>query len=757
MKLGLGIVSIVIIAMLVIGADWWVARPMDEPRQFVGRKTCAECHRQEAEAWAGSDHDLAMDLATPETVLGDFNDREFTHFGVTSRMHRDGDAYVMTTDGPDGRMQDFKVKYTFGVHPLQQYLVEFDDGRVQCLPVSWDTDQQRWFHLYPDEEIDSEDILHWTKPAQNWNHMCAECHSTNVHKNYDLKTNTFHTTFSEIDVSCEACHGPGSLHVELATAKSLFWDRRHGYGLAKLKDTSSKAQLDTCATCHSRRRNVYAGFHGGDELLDFYEPEILDGAMYHVDGQILEEDYVYGSFLQSLMYRKGVRCTDCHDPHTARLKAEGNQLCNRCHQPAKYDTPLHYHHKASSTGAACVECHMPERTYMVVDPRRDHSIRVPRPDISVALNTPNACNRCHDDHNAQWAADHVVNWYGEKRRDTPHYAQAIDAGRKGLSEGESLLQPWARRRSDSPMVRASAVSLLGQYDGQESIDTIHRALDDPNALVRAAAVRQIERYSDAEVARLLVPLVNDPIRLVRTEAARILTRVHNVPLEEEQRDAYRSALKEYVEGQLSMADQAAAHHNLGVIYTNLGKIDQAERSYRTALRIEPRFIESRYYLAVVLNEQGRTKEAERLLRETIAETPDFVDAHYALGLLLAAAPDKMEEAAQALKQVVQLDPESAPAWYNLGLAQQNMGQLESAEISLQRACLIAPDVARYQRAIVILLAQMERWSAAVRASERLLVLGGPSPERHVEDQRRHRYLLQHSTSKRPFIGPPTID
>lgn len=741
-KISLAIFGILATAALVIGADWWVAKPVDAPRTFVGRETCAKCHQPEMKAWSGSHHDLAMDHATAETVLGNFDDQEFENFGITSRMHREGDKYLMTIDGPDGEMQDFEIKYVFGVEPLQQYLVEFDDGRVQCLPVAWDTEQKRWFHLYPDEEIDSDDILHWTKPAQNWNHMCAECHSTNVQKNYDFKTDTFHTTFSEIDVSCETCHGPGSLHVELAEANSLFWDRHNGYGLAELKGTSSKGQLDTCAKCHSRRRNVHPGFHGGDEFLDFYEPELLDREMYYVDGQILEEDYVYGSFLQSLMYQKGVRCTDCHDPHTTKLKVEGNNLCIRCHQPSKYDTPLHHHHKATSKGAACVECHMPERTYMVVDPRRDHSIRVPRPDLSVELGTPNACNQCHDDHDAQWAADHVVEWYGEKRRNTPHYAHAIDAGRKGLPEGEALLQPWARQRTTSPMVRASAVTLLGQYNSPENLEIIQRALEDPDGLVRSAAIRQIERLPDSQLAEYLVPLLDDPIRVVRTEAARVLTRVNGSGLDAEQRSAYEQALQEYIDGQWGLADQAAAHHNLGVVYTNLNLLDKAEASYRRSLRIEPLFAESRYYLAVVLNEKGETKEAEKLLRETIEQVPEFVDPHYALGLLLAAEPGRMQEAAQALQKVAELQPDNPAVHYNLGLAWQQLGQPGTAQREFEAACRLDPAVARYQRAIVILMAQQERWREAVAASERLLALPEPDPRQIAEDRGRHQYLLQ---------------
>ena len=353
-----------------VALDWWIARPADHTKQYVGRGRCIECHQEQAAEFAGSDHDLAMQPATPETVLARFDDRQLDHGGVPTRMHQQGKQFLVTTDGPDGEQQTFDVKYAFGVRPLQQYLVELEGGHVQCLPWAWDTQAEEWFHLYPDEELPAGDLLHWTGRAQNWNHMCADCHSTDVEKHYDHATNTFHTTFAEIDVSCEACHGPGSLHVELAESPSLFWDRRHGYGLAQLKGRSSKPQLDTCARCHSRRRNVYPGYEAGQEFLDFYEPELLDGDVYHVDGQIHEEVYVYGSFLQSRMYQRGVRCTDCHDPHSTRLVAEGNALCVRCHTAARFDTPSHHHHEANSTGAQCVACHMPERTYMIVDPRR---------------------------------------------------------------------------------------------------------------------------------------------------------------------------------------------------------------------------------------------------------------------------------------------------------------------------------------------------------------------------------------------------
>ena len=391
-------------------ADWWICLPDDAQATFVGRQACIDCHREAYDAWQGSHHDLAMDVATPQTVLGDFNDVEFEQFGIRSRMFRRDGKYWVHTEGPDGAMTDFEIKWVFGVDPLQQYMVEFDRpadmpeheiARVQVLRICWDTKRKEWFYLHPPdvrERLAPDDDLHWTGVAQRWNNMCADCHSTNLQKNYDVATNTYHTTFSEIDVSCETCHGPGSVHVELANAKSLFWDRKRGFGLARLKD-SAETLIQTCAPCHSRRSHVYPGFPPGGNYYDYYNNELLQRTTYHADGQILDEVYEYASFIQSKMYHKGIRCTDCHDPHKAKPKYTGNALCTSCHQhPAgKYDTPAHHFHQPDSTGAACVECHMPQTTYMEVHPRRDHSLRNPRPDLSVQLGTPNACTRCHLD------------------------------------------------------------------------------------------------------------------------------------------------------------------------------------------------------------------------------------------------------------------------------------------------------------------------------------------------------------------------
>ncbi|MDP7205941.1 MAG: multiheme c-type cytochrome, partial [Pirellulaceae bacterium] len=297
-----------------LGYDWWSTLPVDLEPSYVGRSRCIECHQEQGDLWHGSHHDLAMDMATDQTVLGDFNNAELEHFGITSRMYRDADKFMVHTEGPGGEFENFEVQYVLGVEPLQQYMVELQPteglaegeiGQLQVLRITWDTEAKQWYFQNPPdvhEKLRPGDDLHWTGIASRWNNSCADCHSTNLQKRYDDQQGVYHTTFSEIDVSCESCHGPGSTHVKLAESGSVFWDRHHGYGLAQLKGKEPGNEIQSCAPCHSHRRVVHPGFVPGESYHDHFSNAILAPSLYHDDGQIMEEVYVFGSFLQSKMY-----------------------------------------------------------------------------------------------------------------------------------------------------------------------------------------------------------------------------------------------------------------------------------------------------------------------------------------------------------------------------------------------------------------------------------------------------------------------
>jgi predicted CXXCH cytochrome family protein len=684
--------ALAVLAVSAAAYDWFTPLAPDAQwnATYVGGQTCADCHQPEFKLWHGSHHDRAMEVATEETVLGDFNNTTFERLGVTTRFFRRHGKFMVNTEGPDGLEHDYEIKYTFGIDPLQQYMVEFPKGRVQVLRVSWDTHNNRWFEVTPpdapNERLTPDDPLHWTGVAQNWNTTCAECHSTNLQKNFDLATDTFHTTFSEIDVSCEECHGPGSVHVALANRWSPLWDRNVGYGLADLKSADTRVQIETCAKCHSRRHMLHADFRPGRPLLDYYEPSLLSAGLYHDNGQILDEVYEYGSFLESKMHANRVRCTDCHNPHSLQLKFTGNQLCTQCHIAAKYDTLAHHHHPADSTGAQCIACHMPIRTYMVVDQRHDHSFRVPRPDLTVTLGTPNACNDCHTlpHETPEWAAETVRDWYGDKRPDDPHWAPAIAAANHGEPEGEKLLAEVIRRAATPAIVKATALGLTSQYPTPEIVEVQQAALKSDDPLVRAAAVRALLPFEPlTQFFADVCDRLTDPSRAVRMAAARRMASVPREQIDPRYNLALDKALDEYRASQQVSLERAAPHINLGWLARQLGDTKQAADELRTAIRMEPYLTGPRTELANMLAAQGgdadeirklRVEEADHLDRDALLLT-DSADVRYRLGLMRYLLGEHAA-AAKALAQACELAPTSYDFRMALALLEERSYELE---------------------------------------------------------------------------------
>jgi len=708
-----------------------------ENESYQGSSACRSCHAEAFAKWSGSQHERAMQVASDDTVLGNFEDARFTKDGEEFRFTRRDGEFFVETRLDDGDAREFPIDYTFGVEPLQQYLVRFPNGRFQALSVAWDTRPaskggQRWFHLYPDQRLRPGDPFHWTGSYQTWNHMCAECHSTNLQKHFDSETDRYATTWSEIDVACEACHGPGSRHVAEALAGSA--------SVAPMPVHFSRGdshqQVDTCAPCHSRRRRVSAEDRAGRPLLDDFLPVTLREGRYYSDGQILDEVYVYGSFVQSRMYAHGVACSDCHDPHSLELRATGNALCMQCHSPEgnprfasltkkAYDTPEHHFHTPGSEGAQCVNCHMPAKTYMEVDPRRDHSFRIPRPDVSARIGTPNACTGCHTDRTSEWAAEAVLARSGPPvEPDTSDFAPVFDAARHGDPSTISALTTIARDSDRPAIVRATALELLSAF-GPTTATVALALFDDPDPWVRAMAARSLAIVEpDVQVAKG-APLLTDRIRAVRTEAARAMAAT---PIDSPKlRRARDAALAEYVESQRAESDTPSANLNLALVSAETGDSETAIDLYRKALELDPDFYPARANLAVLYGTLGRRNEAERLLREGIAREPDRGDFHYSLGLLLAEG-GRFESAAGHIRRAAELLPDRARVQYNHGLAELEIGNREEAERALLEATRLAPQDPEIMYALATFYIKVERWEPARAATQRLVELTRGAPE-----------------------------
>jgi tetratricopeptide (TPR) repeat protein len=690
--------------------------PMSTDAAFVGAASCGACHENEAALWSGSHHDLAMQAADASTVLGDFADATFGYAGTTSTFFTRGDAFMVRTDGPDGTLADFEVAFTFGADPLQQYLIARPGGRLQALSIAWDARPaadggQRWFHLYPDEAVDHADVLHWTGPAQTWNFMCAECHSTDLDKRYSPGRDTYETTWSDLDVACEACHGPGSEHVAWAEAFApgerppdgvpnglrvdltdrdrAVWNVSTETGLAtRSVPRTSHTALELCARCHSRRSVISDDYTYGRPLVETHRPALLTQDLYYPDGQIRDEVYVYGSFLQSRMYAAGVTCTDCHDPHALRVRGEGNARCAACHLPATFDTPVHHYHEAGTPGASCVECHMPPTTYMGVDPRRDHSFRRPRPDLSVGLGTPNACNACHADRSPEWAADAVDRWYGSER--PGHYGEILHAARTGAPGASERLVSLASAVDQPAIVRATAVAELRAVPGPSTAAALARAVGDPDPLVRMAGAGAAEALPPEARLSLLEPLLDDDVRLVRTEAARVLAGVPDELLDEPQRTALTPALADYRRIQLVNADRAESHVNLGVLHVQRNELEEAERAYEHALRLNPSFVPAYANLADLYRVQARDDRVEQVLERGLAAVPDSGDLSHAIGLL-RVRQGRRPEAVESLRRAAGLMPDVARYAYVYGVALNSTGRAPAALEVLDAAHRRHPD------------------------------------------------------------------
>jgi Flp pilus assembly protein TadD len=639
-----------------------------------------------------------MQHASSQSVLGDFNNATFKYAGITSTfLKRDG-KYFVNTDGPDGKLHDYQVGYTFGLTPLQQYLIPFPDGRIQALTIAWDTRPkqrggQRWFHLYPGQALKAGDRLHWTGIDQNWNYQCADCHSTHLLKNFDAHTNTFRTTWSEISVGCEACHGPASLHLQWSGKQgdwqhiadkglSVLFNERRGASWSRTAAAATATrnvlrttniEIEVCARCHARRGQLSDSVPPGHPLGDSYRAALLEAGLYWPDGQMRGEVYNYASFLQSKMYSKGVTCSDCHDPHTLQLRAPGNLVCAQCHSPSTFDTVSHSHHPPGTPGAQCAACHMPTTTYMQVDPRHDHSFRIPRPDRTKTLGVPNACNQCHADRGAQWAMAQIQSWVSQPVAGYQSFAEAIDGGQHSTASARPLLFAVIGDPHQSAIARASSVALLARFPGPRTSDALHAALRDPDALVRGAAVEAMADESPEQRARWLLPLTADPVRSVRMDAAQALA---GVPLESasaEERAALAHATDEYIAAQQFNADRPEAHGNLGMLYAVSGQRERGEGELRTALALDPAFVPAAVNLADLYRANGAESQAESVLQQALQHSAHDASLHYALGLALARQKRTADALAQ-LKLAAQLAPDQARYAYVYGVALHSMGR-----------------------------------------------------------------------------------
>ncbi len=712
-------------AAAVIPPDVPVLAPEDAVHAgYAGSDSCRKCHAAEFEKWHGSHHGMAERNISAEPDHQAFSPKQtLVHGKDTSEMFLDasGLAKILTL-GLDKQRHVYQPVCVIGHHPLRQFLIPAPGGRMQTCDVSLDPANNEWFDVYGDEERGPGDWGHWTGQGMNWNAMCAACHNTRLRKNYEPRSNSYHTSMAEMSVGCESCHGPLKEHV-------TWQDNKPPVGTSKdptVKKLTRDQMLETCAACHARRGELTGDLVPGESFYDHFSLTVTDETdIYHPDGQVRDENYEFTSFLSSRMHAVGVRCVDCHDPHTGKRLVPGNQLCMNCHTAPRADFPTapvidpvaHSRHGSESSGNQCTSCHMPVTTYMQRHPRHDHSFSIPDPRLTRETGTPNACNRCHTDKDTDWAIGAYQQLYGEKKPDRPSRTRALLVA--AARRGEPAARDGMVRLLESPELpawKASACRLLERWVNDPAVMNVLLARTaDPSPLVREAAVRALTapaRENNRKVRDTLQPLLDDSIRSVRIAAAWALC---------ESLDLNSRAGKELVHMLDLNADQPTGRMQLSQFAMRRGDPAAAVRQIRKAIEWDPNSPPFHHDLAILLSTTGDAPGAVNAMRDAIRLDPENAEYFYKLALALNET-GSTAEATAALEKTVKLDHGYARAWYNLGLAYSGGKQPQRAIAALREAEKADSNDAEIPYARATIHAQLGQKQEAIEAAARALQL-----------------------------------
>lgn len=623
---------------------------------YAGSESCRDCHRTEYDLWKQSHHALAERSLQPGDGIAFTPSHIFKHGSDTTTVRVENGQYQIVTRGLDGRVQPYPIVRVIGDDPLIQFLTPFPGGRYQVQEASYAPISNQWFYVYGDDIRNPGEYGHWTGRGMNWNSQCAECHNTDLHKNYDAATDSYHTTMAEVAVGCEACHGPMKAHNE--------WQQAHPHSTLPDPTVSSPLPpsriVGLCGSCHSRNTDLTGDFKPGDSLYDHYSLEILDySGRWYPDGQIKDEDYEFESFTSSKMYQNGVTCLDCHDPHSYKNTLQGNALCMRCHNgsypKAPAINPAEHQHLCASD---CIGCHMPVTVYMQRHPRRDHGFTIPDPLLTKELGIPNVCNRCHADKTTDWSLNYVEQWYGGKmNRPTRDRAQWIAAAENGDDSAEAKMIGLMADTNQSPYWQAVAATFLEQWATDPVAQTaLLAALKNYHPLVREKAVRSLQPVvGDTNVLAALKPMLNDPLRNVRVATAWVLrdtVDMHSqagtdlqrmLDLEADQptgqfEEAIFLLSRQQPANALGHLEKATAWDPISPpflcaqaqVQDQLGQFSEALKTLDRAANAVPDDPHIPYVRATILERNGRYDEAKTAANQALKIQPDFQPA---VGLL----------------------------------------------------------------------------------------------------------------------------
>jgi len=650
--------------------------------QNTGPQVCSGCHADQVAEWSGSHHALANRPVSAELDRAAFTPkRQLQESGVTYEMEERDGAFVVRTLTTDGSVEEYPLVGVIGHTPVRQYLALLPGNRLQAISAIYDVSKDRWIDVFAGENRQPGEWGHWTGQGMNWNANCGWCHTTEYRKNFDFADNSYHSTWVQQGITCASCHSGLEGHVASARA---------GEKIQLPTTLSPQSTLETCAGCHSRRDQLTAdGFKPGEPYPDHFTLALPDQpGLYHPNGQIRDEVFVYGSFAMSKMHSAGVTCVNCHNPHSLKtiLPVEDNSLCQSCHLAGAMGAPLidpvaHSFHPQGSEGNQCVNCHMPKTTYMQADPRADHGFLLPDPLMTKRLDIPNACSNCHSDQNLDW----VVHW-GEQRHGAKlansrqrQRALAINAAYQNQPEGLALLLALLKDET-IPAGRATYIGLLASYlPNDNALAAIQQAANHDSPLVRGRSATALALQEDTQP---VMDMLGDDSLTVRMAASLgLAARGLAVPGQPHGNGASSAELQHYLEFH---RDRPQSLFVLATQAVQAGRRSKVLRHLRRAISLDSRNPDIYHQSAILLSGAGLASEAKKTLLDGWQLFPQNAVLPYSLGLLAGEAGD-MDAAIRYLQKTVALDPTFQRAWYNLSLAYTRTGRAREAQEAMERA------------------------------------------------------------------------
>jgi predicted CXXCH cytochrome family protein len=591
---------------------------------YVGAAACVKCHSDAYRKWMGARHSKMIQPASATSVEGDFSRGSVTLRGLQYAVNLRAGVYYITESELTGKPVERRVDYTLGSRRIQHYLTTLPDGRIIVLPPSWDVLRQQWFHNFDigdqDESGKVEDQL--------WNKNCFSCHVSQEQKNFNPEAIEYKTSWTDFGTNCERCHGPGSAHVARYSEAHPAAVPRNEVIVQTRLDPSRNSMV--CAQCHSFRDIFIPGYNAGDDYYDYflpileYDQPVDKDPAYWPDGRTRRfSNDAIGLWESQCFLKGGATCVTCHvDAHDTgieknpQLRPDATVLCTRCHTSIGKSVAAHTHHAVRSAGSACVECHMP-RTVLSIKARiRDHSMSIPAPENTLHHDIPNACNECHLDRDAGWAARQMDQWYGDRsRRNVIRRADAFAAARKGDTVSIAALIAIASDPAEDPLSRANAVGYLSNFSAEPRVfSALQRALSDPHPAVRSVAALRLRSNAATEQAAVaaLIHALGDSSAVVRLAATVSLVArgVKTLPGEDGERlDQAKELYRQ--RAQLNI-DDAVQQMSVGWFNLILDNPAAAANALNLSLKLDPT-IPAQYFLAYAYAQQKRYDRSRAIL------------------------------------------------------------------------------------------------------------------------------------------------